>query len=162
MENNTNYDMLKINEKNDMICSKYDESSYNKKLNEIMLNNNEINDYTNKIESQIENIIKDYSNNSLDIKFKNIKDILTMINKIIKKNNDIIFNLLNKQKPESNIPANISANMENKNNKISNEKIDLIKSKKDSKDLNYKNILNKIRSKYIMKRVFSYLMVFLH
>ena len=97
MADNINRNGLKINENNDKICNKYDESSYNKKLNEIMLNNNDINVCTNKIESQIENIIKDYLNNYLDIKFKNIKDSLTMIDKNIKKNNEIIFNLLNKK-----------------------------------------------------------------
>ena len=97
MANNINYNRLKLNDNNDMICPKYDENLYNKKLNEIMLNNNNINYCTNKIESQIENIIKDYSNNSLDIKFKNIKDSLTMIDENIKKNNEIIFNLLNKK-----------------------------------------------------------------
>jgi len=97
MANNINYNRLKINENNDMVYSKYDESLYNKKLNEIMLNNNDINDWTNKMESQIENIIKYYLYNSLDLKFKNIKNSLTMIDKNIKKNNEIIFNLLNKK-----------------------------------------------------------------
>ena len=156
MADNINCNGLKINENNNMICSKYDGSSYNKELNEIMLNNNDINDCTKKIESQIENIIKDYSNNSLDIKFKNIKDSLTKIDENIKKNNEIIFNLLNKTKPESNIAANISTNIENKNKK-SNEKINLVKSEKNLKDINHKNILNKISSNYILKRVFSYL-----
>ena len=85
MVNNINYVGLKIIENNEMICSKYYESSYNIKLNEIMRINNKINDYTNKIEPQIENIMKDYSNNLLDIKFKNIKDILTIIDENIKK-----------------------------------------------------------------------------
>ena len=151
--NKMNNNGCKRNENNDIIVSKYEEKLYNKKLNEIMFNNNEINVHTNKIESKIENILKDYPIDSLNKKFNSIKDILKIISENIKKNNEIIINLLNNKNDED----NITNNMDNEKNEISNEKTNVIEIKKNTKNTNNKNILNKIRSNYILQRVFSYL-----
>ena len=64
-------------------------------INYFLLSNNKIKDSINKIELQIENIIKNNSTNPLNIQLKDINKDLLMIMVEINNNNKIIFKLLN-------------------------------------------------------------------
>ena len=110
----------------------------NEKINKIILNNKNINNYSNKIESQIDNIIKDYSVENLDIQLININNILKIINEDINNNNETIFNLINNTKTAINIPMNIS-----NNNEIPNKKIVGVNNEKDPGNLKYINLSKK-------------------
>ena len=64
------------------------------KIDEIIQNNNKINDSINGIKLQLENIIKNSSDNLLNIQLKNINMIINIINEDISKNNKKLENLL--------------------------------------------------------------------
>ena len=87
-------------------------------------------------------IIKDYSVDILEMKFKNINDILKFLNDDIKNNNEIIYKLLNNSKTEINLSMNIS-----NNNEISNKKLIEVNNEKNP-NLENINISKKIRSNY--------------
>ena len=123
----TNY---KIIENYGLICPKCGEKVNIEKINDIILNNDKITTFSKEIKSQIENIIKNDSNDALS----NINNILKMIEEEIKINNEIIFHLINNK----NKMNNISLNDNNKKELSNKEALSEIHSKKDSKYL--KNI----------------------
>ena len=133
----------KIIENCGLSCSKCGEKINIEKINDIILNNDKITNYTNAIKLQIEKIINNYSNDLLS----NINNNLKMINEEIKINNEIIFNLINNK----NKLNDISFNDNNKKEVFSKEAQNEIHTKKDSK------YLAKIRSNYIIKILFSHL-----
>ena len=73
------------------ICPKY--KLNNKKLDEIILTNNENIESISGIKFQIVNIIKTTTDNQIKSQLKNINDLLNMINNNIKNNNEKINNL---------------------------------------------------------------------
>ena len=112
---------------------------------------NKIKDSIKEIESQINIIIKNDSFKSLNIQLKNINKTLFMIKENINENIDIIFKLLNYK---NNDITMINNDLNNKNEiKIfSDNKLNSINKN------NEKNILsNKVKSDYIIKKLFSYL-----
>ena len=112
---------------------------------------NKIKDSIKEIESQIYLIIKNDSFKSLNIQLKSINKTLFMIKENINENIDIIFKLLNYK--NNNITM-INNDLNNKNEiKIfSDNKLNSINKN------NEKNILsNKVKSDYIIKKLFSYL-----
>ena len=129
-----------------LICPKCGEKININKLNDIILNNNKITNFTDEIGLRIENISKKYSNDLLI----NIDDILKMIKEEIKINNKILFNIMNNNK-EINITLNSNNKKELSNNRVLNE----IDNKKDSiyiksnylKYINYSKIKKNINLK---------------
>ena len=117
----------KIIENCGLSCSKCGEKINIEKINDIILNNDKITNYTNAIKLQIEKIINNYSNDLLS----NINNNLKMINEEIKINNEIIFNLINNK----NKVNDISFNDNNKKEVFSKEAQNEIHTKKDSKYL---------------------------
>ena len=141
---------LNINELNEeenyrLFCSKCGEKLIIEEINDIILNNNKIKNYTTSIESQIENIVTNNPINTSDIQLKNVNEILKMINENINKNNEIIFNLFrNKDKDKT--------KENNDNNKILKIELKDINNEKLPPDI----ISKKIKSNYIIKIIFSY------
>ena len=86
------------------------------KIDELISSNNEIEDTINGIKLQIENIIKIYPNNSMNIQLKNINKMLSMVNEDINKNNNKIKNLLNVVSNHNNKIINNNINDNNNNN----------------------------------------------
>ena len=80
------------NEDEIFICPKCGEKiKLNKeKIDELILSNKEIIETINGIKLQIENLIKIYQNNSMNIQLKNINKMLNMINEDINKNSNKI------------------------------------------------------------------------
>ena len=132
----------KLIENYGLICSKCGERINIKKVNDLILNNNKIINYTNEIELKIENFTKNYSNDLL----KNINNILKMIKEEIKINNEIIFNLMTNNK-EINKILNSNKKKEIPNKEVMNE----INIKKDTK------YIKNIKSNYIIKILFPHL-----
>ena len=118
------------NEQENFICPKCGEKiKLNKeKIDELISSNNEIEETINGIKLRIENIIKIYPNNSMNIQLKNINKMLSMVNEDINKNNNKIKNLLN---VVSNHNNKIINNNINDNNKVKN--IDVKKGEKNNK-----------------------------
>ena len=106
--------------------------NYKVKLNNIILNNNNIKDRINEIELEMNKIIK---TDSLNILIKNINQNLLKIKDDINNNNEIILNLLNNNNKKEN--NNINCNKEN--SVISEDK----------------KYMNKIKSNFIIKKIFS-------
>ena len=96
-KNNVMKILVYKSENNNFICPKCGEIiTLNKeKIDDIILCNNEIKDTINGIKLQIENIIKNSLDNSINIQLKNINKVLYMINEDIEKNNNKIINLIN-------------------------------------------------------------------
>ena len=108
------------NEEEIFICPKCGEKiKLNKeKIDELISSNNEIEDTINGIKLQIENIIKIYPNNSMNIQLKNINKMLNMINEDINKNNNKIKNLLSDFSNHNS--KTIKNNINDNNNKVKN------------------------------------------
>ena len=136
----------KIIENYGLICPKCREKINIKKINDIILNNDKITTYTNKIKLQIENIINNYSNDLLS----NINNILKMIKEEIKINNEIIFNLMTNNK-EINKILNSNKKKEIPNKEVMNE-IDIKKDTKYIKNI-ISNYLKYINNTNIKKKV---------
>jgi len=164
-------------EEYEIICTKCGEKmKLNKdKIDEIILNNNNIKDKLNGIELMIDNMIKTLLINTMNNQLKIINVSLNNINDDIKKNNELLENLLdniiikyvkddNKYKNmitgildlnSDNINKNISlfyTHIDNNYNidvYINNEKINIIKDKK-----NWKYNFNK-EGKYAFKIIFN-------
>ena len=111
------------NEYEFFICPKCGEKiKLNKeKIGELILSNKEIIETINGIKLQIENLIKIYQNNSMNIQLKNINKMLNMINEDINKNNNKIKNLINDFSNHNN--KNINNKHNNDNNKSINNNI---------------------------------------
>ena len=124
----------KIIENYGLICPKCGEKVNIEKINDIILNNDKITTFSKEIKSQIENIIKNDSNDALS----NINNILKMIEEEIKINNEIIFNLMTNNK-EINKILNSNKKKEIPNKEVMNE----INIKKDTK------YIKNIKSNYI-------------
>ena len=164
-------------EEYEIICTKCGEKmKLNKdKIDEIILNNNNMKDKLNGIELMIDNMIKTSLINTMNNQLKIINVSLNNINDDIKKNNELLENLLdniiikyvkddNKYKNmitgildlnSDNINKNISlfyTHIDNNYNidvYINNEKINIIKDKK-----NWKYNFNK-EGKYAFKIIFN-------
>ena len=160
------------NEDYEYICTKCgDKVKLNKeKIDEIILNNNNIKDKIKGIELMIDMMIKSSLINTMNIQLKNLNVILNTINDDINKNNERLDNLLdniiikdnNKYKNTIQGILNITPNDINNdirlfytdtNNNIdvyiNNEKINVIKDNKDWK-YNFKN-----EGKYTFKIIFN-------
>ena len=156
----------------EIICTKCGEKmKLNKdKIDEIILNNNNINDKLNGIELMIDNMIKSSLINTMNNQLKNVNIVLNNINDDIKKNNERLENLLdniiikddNKYKNMITSILDINSDDINKDIKllynkmnynidvyINNEKINIIK---DNKDWKYN--FNK-EGKYEFKIIFN-------
>ena len=97
-----NYQDLKENKMNILVYEKeifncpeclHKKEINTQKLNEIILSNNEIIESINGIKFQIDNIIKNNENNTINTQLKNINKMLIMINTDIKNNEEKITNL---------------------------------------------------------------------
>ena len=112
---------------------------------------NRIKDSINEIENQIDIIIKNESSKSLNIQLKIINKTLFMIKENINENNDIIFKSLNDKNNNITMIKN-ALNNKNLTKIFSDNKLNLLNKN------NEKNILsNKVKSDYIIKKIFSYL-----
>ena len=122
------------NDTDGFICPKCGEKIKlnNEKINDIISSNNSIKDTLNGVKFQIDNIIKNSTNDSLNIQLNNIIIILNSLNEKVKKINDKINNLLrdngenfdNLENNNNNIVTNMTNNtinlrdVQNNNNKI--------------------------------------------
>ena len=145
-----------------------DKVKFNKeKIDEIILNNNNINDKLNGIELMIDNMIKSSLLNTMNNQLKNVNIVLNNINDDIKKNNERLENLLDNiiiKDDNKMITGILDINTDDINkdikllyNKmnynidvyINNEKINIIKDKNNWK-YNFKN-----EGKYTFKIIFN-------
>jgi len=113
IDNNNNKMSILVykNENDELICPKCGERLKldRKKIDEIILSNNNIKDAIDGIKFNIENIIKNSSVNSINFQLKNIKTVLNNITENIKKINEKLIKLLNDSKNY------INNNFQNKN-----------------------------------------------
>ena len=135
-DNKSNIELkISINRNENFVlsCSKSREKLDLEIINYLLLSNNKIKDSINKIELQIENIIKNNSTNPLNIQLKDINKDLFMIMEEINKNNKNIFKLLNDKNNEINNNSILNdLNDINKNKKLSNNKLENINNSKDN------------------------------
>ena len=133
-------------------------------FDDIIFSNNEIKDTINRINLEIEKIIKSSSMISMKNELENINKMLYMINENINKNNKKIKSLINNIKTINDNIINSSNNNFHKTTKTDNESNKeknikgLIKSNiKEEKDknLNNKMLFANIKSNKILKKVFS-------
>ena len=131
-KNEINNDEIKIiktnNEKNIFYFN------YKVKLNDIILNNNNIKERINEIELEIVKIIK---NDSLNIQIKNINQNLIKIKEDINNSNEIIFNIIKNENKEE----------ENNNTNYKTENYSISENKK---------YLSDIKSNVIIRKIFSF------
>ena len=141
------------NNKNFSLCQKCKEKLNLEKLNDIILNNNKIKDSINDIKLKLENIILiNNSFDSLKIQLKKINEGLFKAINEINKNNEIIFNLMNNNYLMINEQIKINNDLNEKNDK---KNLSDINPTENNKIKNKKEYLNKIKSNYIMKVIFS-------
>ena len=153
----------------EIICTKCGEKmKLNKdKIDEIILNNNNINDKLNGIELMIDNMIKSSLLNTMNNQLKNVNIVLNNINDDIKKNNErleylldniiikddnkMITGILDINSDDINKDIKLFKNKMNYNIDvyINNEKINIIKDKNNWK-YNFKN-----EGKYTFKIIFN-------
>ena len=114
IDNNNNKMSILVykNENDELICPKCGErlKLERKKIDEIILSNNNIKDAIDGIKFNIENIIKNSSVNSINFQLTNINTLLNNITENIKKNNEKLVKLLNDSKNY------INNNFQNKKN----------------------------------------------
>ena len=137
--NDQKNNQIKINVvENKSDCTNFNDYSKNNKfagkINDIILCNNDIKGNINEIKLQIDNMINNSIFNSENNKLIGINNALNIIHEKIKKNNEKLLNL-----------------MGNDNSVI----IDKQKEKDKSQD--NKNLLQRVKSKYIQIKIFSYL-----
>ena len=148
-----------------IICPKCGEimKFNNEMFDEIMLSNDKIKDTINKINLQIENIIKTSSMSSMNNQLKNINKMLLIINEDIDQNNKKLKNLINNNNTiNNNVINNFNNNiyktqkLDNNSNKEENRKNLINSNIKEGKN---KNLYNKIlfpniKSIKVLKKVF--------
>ena len=104
------------------------------KINDIILCNNDIKGNINEIKLQIDNMINNTNLNSENNKLIGINNALNIIHEKINKNNEKLLNLLS-----------------------NNNSVIIEKQKEKDELLNNKNLLQRVKSKYIQIKIFSHL-----